>query len=105
MIVRISNRGNRHYGYYGIVYKESEIKGRKQILFLLDNEGNQCITTGWSERDSDLEIIPDEENRDTFGWPPPLCDSKIMNVASDLSRLVKDGRKYRGIKELLKDER
>ena len=104
MIVRIANPGNRHHGYYGIVYKDSEHYERHMILFLLDNENNQCITTGWATP-AEMEVIPDEEERDAFGWPPALCDSKIHTAASDLAMLVRDGRKYRKIKELLKDEK
>ena len=104
VIVEITNRSNQHYGHYGIVYKDSEIKDRKQILFLKDDKGQLCIRAGWAN-EKDYRIIPNEENRDTFGWPPELCDSKIHTAASDLASLVRDGRKYRAIKELLKDER
>ena len=101
MIVRISNRGHRHYGYYGIVYKDSEIANRKQILFLMDDNSRLGLWAGWAT-EGEYEIIPDEENRDTLGWPPELCDSKIMTIAGDLNRIVRDGQK---IKKLLKDER
>ena len=104
MIIRVSDSSNRHNGHYGIVYKHSEIRDRLQVLFLIDNNGLPCVRAGWVN-EGGYEIIPDEENRDTLGWPPELCDSKIITIASDLSRLVKDGRKYRAIKELLKDER
>lgn len=104
MIIRISKGSNRHHGHYGIVYKESKDNNRHMVLFLLDNEGKQCIKAGWAN-EGEFEIVPDEENRDTFGWPPELCDSKIAVAAGDLARLVDDGRKYRKIKQLLKDER
>lgn len=104
MIVRITNRGHDQYGCSGIVYKESDRYARSLILFLKDNDGQLCIRAGFAQP-TDYERIPDEEERDAFGWPPGLCDTGIQQNASDLMRLVKDGRKYRAIKELLKDER
>lgn len=104
MIVQITNRSHQHYGHYGIVYKDSEVNGRKQILFLLDDNNRVCVRAGWSFDDSDFRIIPDEENRDTFGWPPALCDSKIHTVAGDLASLVRDGRRWRELQSLLKEK-
>ena len=104
MIVRVTNRGNQHYGHYGIVYKDSEHFERLMILFLKDDENKQCIKTGFATK-LEVEQVPDEENRDAFGWPEPLCDSVVHNVATDLRLLVEDGKKYRAIKKLLKDER
>ena len=104
MIVRITDRGNKHYAHYGIVYKMSENFDRHQILFLKDAEGVPCIKAGFALT-PEFEEVPDEENRDAFGWPPALCDTVVHNVATDLALLVRDGRKYRAIKELLKEER
>lgn len=104
MIVRITDHSNRHYGHYGIVYKISENFGRHQILMLKDADGIPCIKPGHAAT-PDFEEVPDEENRDAFGWPPALCDTVVHNVANDLYQLVEDGRKFRALQELLKDKR
>lgn len=104
MIVRITNRGHDQYGYYGIVYKENTRHNRSLVLFLKDDKDQLCIRAGWAT-EKEWERQLDEEERDAFGWPPGLCDTKIQQAATDLRMLVEDGRKYREIKRLLKDDR
>ena len=101
MIVRISNRGNRHYGYYGIVFKMSTDHGRHKILFLRDKEGELCVVAGHATTD-EFEGIPQEEERDFGSWPPTLCDTNVHTAATSLAQLVDDGRKFRKLQSLIK---
>lgn len=103
MIVRITNRSNRHYGHYGIVFKMSTDHGRHQILFLRDNEGDLCIKSGMAHS-NDFEGIPQEEEREFDAWPPTLCDTNVHTTATSLFKLVEDGRKFRQIQSLINDK-
>ena len=101
MIVRITNRSNRHYNHYGIVYKMSSNHGRHQILFLKDEQGNNCIKSGHATT-NEFEGVPQEEERAWDSWPPTMCDTNMHVIATDLARLVEDGRKFRQIQSLIK---
>lgn len=102
MIVRITNKGNRHYGHYGIVYKKVP-HGRHLVLMLKDQVGARCIKPG-SCFSNEMEMIPESDDRPFDAWPPTLCDDNVHTVATDLMMLLEDGKKFREIQRLLKDK-
>ena len=101
MIVWFSNRCNRHFCYYGIVYKMATDHGRHEILFLRDKDGDLCIKPG-SAHTNEFEGIPQDEEREFNSWLPTLCDTNVHTTATSLSQLVDDGRKFRKLQSLIK---
>jgi len=91
MIVRITNRGNQHYGYYGVVYEMSTSHKKHMILLIADEEGRPCITNG-SAGTNEFEL-------DTWFAP-----NGVPHFISRLEKLAQDGHKFQTIQQLLNED-
>ena len=101
-VVRISERGIPGYGSYGLEVSRDE-DNRLSILVLIDEKGDLTCRMRYNVFADDVEKIPNREERNFNSFLPTFCDDRLHTVASDISQLMADGRKWRKMKALLKD--